>query len=199
VILGVGIYSGIRSRVQAEARLVQTTESSAAPSVDVVYPKLGSSGQEIYLPGKTEPYIDTPIYACTSGYLRKWYYDIGSHVQKGQLLAVIETPEIDEQLQQAEADYKNADANLQLAQITAERWQNHLKTNSVSRQETDQAVSDLSSKQALVASSLANVHRLRQLQAYENVYSPFDGVVTQRNTDIGDLIDDGQNTTPNPA
>jgi RND family efflux transporter MFP subunit len=195
-VLGVAIYSGIRSRDQAEAHLVQAGESSSVPSVDVVYPKLGSTSQEISLPGKTEPYIDTPIYARTSGYLRKWYFDIGSHVQKGQLLAVIETPELDEQLQQAEAELKNAQANLELAQITAGRWQNLLKTNSVSHQETDQAVSDLSAKQALVASSLANVHRLQQLQAYENVYAPFDGVITQRNTDIGDLIDAGQNTAP---
>jgi RND family efflux transporter MFP subunit len=195
-LVAVAVYSGIRSRALAEARLVQATKSSAVSSVDVVYPKLGSGSEEISLPGNTEPYIDTPIYARTSGYLRKWYFDIGAHVSQGQLLAVIETPELDEQLEQADAELKNAQANLQLAQITAARWQNLLRTNSVSRQETDQAVSDLNSKQALVASSQANVRRLQQLQTYENVYAPFDGVITQRNTDIGDLIDAGQNSTP---
>lgn len=196
VFVGFAIYSGIRLRAHAEARLVLATKSSAVPSVDVIYPKLGSGSEEISLPGNTTPYIDTPIYARTSGYLRKWYFDIGAHVTKGQLLAVIETPELDEQLDQANAELKNAQANLQLAQITAARWQNLLKTNSVSRQETDQTVSDLSSKQALVASSEANVRRLQQLQAYEKVYAPFDGVITQRNTDIGDLIEAGENSTP---
>lgn len=195
-VIGFAIYAGIRSRAQAQARLVRATTSSAIPSVEVIYPQLGSGSEEISLPGNTEPYIDTPIYARTSGYLRKWYFDIGAHVKKGQLLAVIETPELDEELQQANAELKNAQANMQLAQITAARWQNLLKTNSVSRQETDQTVSDLSSKQALVASSQANVRRLQQLQAYEKIYAPFDGVITQRNTDIGDLIDAGQNSMP---
>ena len=195
-IVALSIHSGIRSRAQAEARLARETNSSAMASVNVVHPKLGSGSQEISLPGSTQPFIDTPIYARTSGYLRKWYFDIGAHVKKGQLLAVIETPELDEQLQQANAELKNAQANLQLAQITADRWQNLLKTNSVSRQETDQAVSGLSSRQAMVASSQANVRRLQQLQAYENVYAPFDGVITQRNTDIGDLIQAGDNSAP---
>lgn len=195
-ILVFGIRTGIRSRARAEERLVQQTRLAAVPSVAVIHPKRGSASQEISLPGNTLPYIDTPIYARTSGYLRKWYFDIGAHVKKGQLLAVIETPELDEQLQQANAELKSAQANLQLAQITAARWQHLLKTNSVSQQETDQAVSDYAAKQAMVASYEANVRRLQQLQAYENIYAPFDGVITQRNTDIGDLIDSGQNTTP---
>jgi RND family efflux transporter MFP subunit len=157
---------------------------------------VGSASEEISLPGNTTPYIDTPIYARTNGYLRQWFFDIGAHVTKGQLLAVIETPELDQQLDQANAQLRNAQANLQLAQITAARWQHLLLTNSVSQQETDQAVSDLSAKQALVASNEANVRRLEQLQSYEKIYAPFDGVITQRNTDIGDLIDAGQNTTP---
>ncbi|HEX3985881.1 MAG TPA: efflux RND transporter periplasmic adaptor subunit [Acidobacteriaceae bacterium] len=195
-IAGAAIYAGIRSRAQAEARLAQVTEFSAIPTVNVVHPKVGSASEEIALPGNTEAYIDTPIYARTSGYLRKWYFDIGAHVKKGQLLATIETPELDEQLQEAQAQLKNASANLQLAQITAARWKHLLETNSVSRQETDQAVSDLASKQALVASNEANVRRLQQLQAYENIYAPFDGVITQRNTDIGDLIQAGENSPP---
>ncbi|MFP5230543.1 MAG: efflux RND transporter periplasmic adaptor subunit [Acidobacteriota bacterium] len=190
------IYAGIRSRAQAEAKLAQETAVSAVPSVSVVHPKLGSASQEIELPGNMQPYIDTPIYARTSGYLRTWYFDIGSHVRRGQLLATIETPELDQQLEQARAQLKNAQANLDLAQITAARWKHLLETNSVSRQETDQAVSDLASKQALVASNEANVRRLQQLQAYENIYAPFDGVITQRNTDIGDLIQAGENSPP---
>jgi RND family efflux transporter MFP subunit len=163
--------------------------------VAVVYPTLGSASEEITLPGNAQPYIDAPIYARTSGYLRKWYYDIGAHVRKGALLAVIETPELDAQLQQAKADLQSAQANLQLAQVTAARYQHLLMTNSVSRQSTDEAVSGLAAKQAMVAASLANVMRLEQMQDYEQVYAPFDGVITQRNTDIGDLIEAGQNTT----
>jgi RND family efflux transporter MFP subunit len=193
---GLAIYSGIRSRALAEAKLVRVTDAAAVPSVNVVFPKAGSASEEIALPGNTEPYIDTPIYARTSGYLQKWYFDIGARVQKGQLLAVIQTPELDEQLQEANAQLKNAQANLQLAQITAKRWQHLLETNSVSQQETDQAVSDLSSREALVASNEANVRRLQQLQSYEKIYAPFDGVITQRNTDIGDLIQAGENSPP---
>lgn len=195
-ILAFGIYSGIRSRARAEVRLERATQSAAVPSVAVVHPKLGSASQDISLPGNTEPYIDTPIYARTTGYLRMWYFDIGAHVKQGQLLAVIETPELDQQLDQANAELRSAQANLQLAQITAARWQHLLKTNSVSQQETDQAVSDLTAKRAIVASNEANVRRLQQLQSYERIYAPFDGVITQRNTDIGDLIDAGQNTAP---
>lgn len=196
VAAGLLIRSGIHARVEAEAVLTRTTRAAAVPSVAVTYPKTGSAAQEIVLPGNAQAFIDTPIYARTSGYLKKWYVDIGAHVHQGQLLAEIETPELDQQLQQAQADLKNAQANLQLAQITAARWKHLLETNSVSRQETDQAVSDLSSKQAMVTSNEANVRRLQQLQSYERVYAPFDGVITARNTDIGDLIDAGQNTVP---
>ncbi|MFP5275992.1 MAG: efflux RND transporter periplasmic adaptor subunit [Acidobacteriota bacterium] len=195
-VVAVAIYAGIRARAQAEARLAHATALSSVPPVDVVHPRLGSASQEIALPGNMQPYIDTPIYARTSGYLRKWYFDIGAHVRKGQLLATIETPELDQQLAQAKAQLKNAQANLQLAQITAARWQHLLKTNSVSQQSTDQAVSDLASKQAILASNEANVRRLEQLQAYENIYAPFDGVITQRKTDIGDLIQAGENNPP---
>ena len=195
-VVAVAIYAGIRARAQAEAKLAHATALSSVPPVDVVYPRLGSASQEIALPGNMQPYIDTPIYARTSGYLRKWYFDIGAHVRKGQLLATIETPELDQQLAQAKAQLKNAQANLQLAQITAARWQHLLKTNSVSQQSTDQAVSDLASKQAILASNEANVRRLEQLQAYENIYAPFDGVITQRKTDIGDLIQAGENNPP---
>jgi RND family efflux transporter MFP subunit len=162
----------------------------------VTYPTAGSTAQEIALPGNTQAFTDTPIYARTSGYLKKWYVDIGSRVTKGQLLAEIETPELDQQLEQAQAELKNAQANLQLAQITATRWKHLLETNSVSKQETDQAVSDLSSREALVSSNEANVRRLQQLQSYEHIYAPFDGVITARNTDIGALIEAGDNSVP---
>ena len=153
--------------------------------MDVVSPKASADVDEIALPGSTSAFNDTPIYARTSGYVKHWYVDIGARVKKGQLLATIETPELDQQLQQARADLENAEANLQLATTTAARWQHLLESDSVSHQETDQAVSDLHSKQALVNSGKANVERLEQLQAFERVTAPFDGVVTARNTDIG--------------
>ena len=194
--LGILIRSGIHSRVEAESVLTRSTQESATPTVAVVYPKAGSAAEEIALPGNTQAFTDTPVYARTSGYLKKWYFDIGARVHKGDLLAEIETPELDQQLEQAKAELKNAHANLDLAQITAARWKHLLETNSVSVQETDQAVSDLSSKQALVASNEANVGRLEQLQSFEHIYAPFDGVITARNTDIGDLIEAGQNSMP---
>ncbi len=196
VAIGIMVRSGIHSRVEAEAELTRATQQAALPVVAVVHPRPGSAAEEIALPGNTQAFIDTPVYARTSGYLKKWYVDIGTRVHKGQLLAEIETPELDQQLAQAQAELKNAQANLQLAQITAARWKHLLETNSVSRQETDQAVSDLNSKQALVASNEANVRRLQELQSFEHVYAPFDGVITARNVDIGALIDAGQNTTP---
>lgn len=195
-VLGAVIYSGIHARAAAEGDLVRRTEQAAVPVVTVIHPAPNSKAQEIVLPGNTQAFYDTPIYARTNGYLKRWYVDIGAHVKKGQVLAEIETPEIDQQLQQARADLKSAQANAQLARTTSVRWQNLLKTNSVSKQETDQAVSDASAKEAAVESSLANVRRLEQLQSFEKVYAPFDGVITARNTDIGALIDAGASTTP---
>jgi RND family efflux transporter MFP subunit len=196
LVLGFIIYSGIHQRAQAESRLGASTEQAAVPTVSVVQPASNTAGKEVVLPGNTQPFNDTPIYARTNGYLKRWYVDIGAHVVQGQLLADIDTPEIDQQLEQARADLKNAQANEQLAQITAARWQNLLKTNSVSKQETDQAVSDLSARQANVDSMAANVHRLEQLQSFEKVYAPFAGVITARNTDIGALINAGAGGVP---
>lgn len=190
------IVSGLHSRVRAETRLREHAQASAIPYVEVVSPKASADADEIALPGSTSAFNDTPIYARTSGYVKHWYVDIGTRVKKGQLLATIETPELDQQLQQARADLENAEANLQLAKITAARWQHLLETDSVSHQETDQAVSDLHSKQALVNSGKANVERLEQLQAFERVTAPFDGVVTARNTDIGALVQAGDNSGP---
>ena len=186
--VGYTVFEGIDSRVEAKAELHQVAVNSAIPSVNVVLPKGGAEAEEIELPGNTQAFTDTPIYARTSGYIKHWYVDIGARVKQGQLLAVVETPELDQQLQQAEAELKNAEANLQIADITATRWQNLLKTDSVSHQEADQAVSDLHSKEALVDSNKANVDRLEQLQSFERIVAPVDGVITARNTDIGALI-----------
>jgi RND family efflux transporter MFP subunit len=196
LLLGIVIYSGIHQRAMAQRRLGIATERAAITTVNVVHPSPEADLQEVVLPGYTQAFSDTPIYARTNGYLKRWYFDIGAHVEKGQLLAEIDTPEIDQQLDQAQADLKTAQANEQLAQITATRWQNLLKTNSVSKQETDQAVSDLSAKQATVDSMTANVHRLEQLQSFEKVYAPFSGVITARNTDIGALINAGAGGQP---
>ena len=196
LLLGIVIYSGIHERALAQRRLGIATEQAAITTVNVVHPKPHSIGDDIVLPGYTQAFSDTPIYARTNGYLKRWYLDIGAHVEKGQLLAEIDTPETDQQLDQARADLKTAQANEQLASITATRWQNLLKTNSVSKQETDQAVSDLSAKQATVDSMTANVRRLEQLQSFEKVYAPFSGVITARNTDIGALINAGAGGQP---
>jgi RND family efflux transporter MFP subunit len=196
LVLGIVIYSGIHERAHAENTLGVSTERAAVPTVNVVEPSSAGLSQEIVLPGNTQAFNDTPIYARTNGYLKHWYVDIGTHVKQGQLLADIDTPEVDQQLEQARADLKNSQANEQLAQITAARWQNLLKTNSVSKQETDQAISDLSARQASVDSMTANVHRLEQLQSFEKVYAPFAGVITARNTDIGALINAGAGGVP---
>jgi RND family efflux transporter MFP subunit len=195
-LLALVIYSGVHSRAVTEARLEQRTEQAAIPTVDVLFPREGAPTQEIVLPGNTQAFSDSPIYARTSGYLRRWYFDIGAHVQKGQLLAEIETPEVDQQLLQARADLDTAQANLNIAKITASRWQDLVSTGSVSQQETDQAVSNLSAVKAAVEYSSANVRRLEQLQSFEKIYAPFDGIITARNTDIGALIDAGANTQP---
>src|SRR5258706_7019852 len=190
------IYSGIRSRTEAEKRLAQNVRSSLIPMVTVIHPKGGAAAQEIELPGNTQAFTEAPIYARTSGYLKQWYLDIGAHAKRGQLLAEIETPELDQQLQQAENELKTAQANLQLAQITAARWLFLLKTNVISRQETDQAVSDLNARRAPADPAEANVRRLQRLQEFEHIYAPFDGIITTPNTDVGALIQNGDNTVP---
>jgi RND family efflux transporter MFP subunit len=190
------IYSGIRSRTEAEKRLADKVKASIIPVVTVIHPKGGAAAQEIELPGNTEAFTEAPIYARTSGYLRQWYLDIGAHAKRGQLLAEIETPELDQQLQQAESQLRTAQANLELAEVTANRWLYLLKTNVISKQETDQAVSDLNAKRATADSAEANVRRLQKLQEFERVDAPFDGVITARNTDIGALIQNGDNSGP---
>jgi RND family efflux transporter MFP subunit len=191
--LGLGIYSGIGARSAADVTLKRATEEAAVAVVNVVSPTPGAPTQEILLPGTTQAFTDAPIYARTSGYLKRWYFDIGAHVKQGQLLAEIDTPEVDQQLHQARADLETAQANMRQAQITADRWRALLETDSVSKQETDQAVSTLAATKATVDSNAANVRRLEELQGFEKIYAPFDGVITARNTDIGFLIDAGAN------
>ena len=191
LVLGLGIYSGVRARSQADATLKRETAEAAVTTVNVVNPRPGDPVREIRLPGITQAFIDAPIFARTSGYLKRWYFDIGAQVKQGQLLAEIDSPEVDQQLQQARADLETAQANLRQAKITADRWQALLDSGSVSRQETDVAVSARSAMKATVDSNTANVRRLEQLQGFEKIYAPFDGVITARNTDIGALIDAG--------
>jgi len=191
--LAIVIFVGIHSRAAAASRLAQTTNQAAIPSVNVMHPQSAPRAQELVLPGNTQAFIDSPIYARTNGYLKQWYVDIGAHVRQNQLLAEIETPELDLQLKQARAQLATTEANLNLSRITAERNENLLKTRSVSTQERDNAVNGYAANQATVDSNQANVARLEQLQAFEKVYAPFDGIITARSTDIGALIDAGAN------
>ncbi|MDR3537498.1 MAG: efflux RND transporter periplasmic adaptor subunit [Acetobacteraceae bacterium] len=190
-LLGAGVYDGIHRRAVAAASLATATTQTAIPIVDVVHPHNDATDQELVLPGQTMAFTDTPIYARTSGYLKHWYFDIGAHVRQGQLLAQIETPELDAQLNQARADLETAQANARLAGITAQRTAGLLRTQSISTQERDNAAGAYTADQAIVASRQAEVARLQELQSYENVYAPFDGEITTRNTDVGDLINAG--------
>jgi RND family efflux transporter MFP subunit len=194
-----GVAYRLLGHAADESHLQQTTRDNSTPTVQVIHPTLSGVASEIALPGNTQAYDDTPIYARTSGYLQKWYVDIGQHVTKGELMATIETPELDEQLMVARADLKSAQADLNLANTTSERYQNLLKQDSVSKQETDVAVSGAAAKRAAVEAAEATVRRLQQLQSFEKIYAPYSGVVTQRNTDVGDLINSGSSATSNTA
>jgi RND family efflux transporter MFP subunit len=189
--LGLFIYSGVHGRVEAESDLQRATEQAAIEDVSVTGPKAAAPIDEVVLPGATQPYVNSPIYARTNGYLVKWFYDIGAKVKQGDLLAIIDTPELDKQLEQARADLASAKSNLALSKTTADRWQGLVKTRSVSQQSTDQAVDNLNATQATVDSYTANVRRLEDLVSFEKVYAPFDGVITVRNTDTGWLINAG--------
>ena len=189
--LGLSIYSGIHGRVEAASNLQHATDQAAVEDVNVVCPKAAAPIDEVVLPGATQPFVNSPIYARANGYLVKWFYDIGAKVKQGDLLAIIDTPELDKQLEQARADLASAKSNLALSKTTAERWQGLVKTRSVSQQSTDQAVDNMNATQASVDSDAANVRRLEDLVSFEKVYAPFDGVVTVRNTDTGWLINAG--------
>ena len=195
VALLAAIAYGLHMRAANERKLVATTDDAAILTVQVVHPTVGSSSQDLVLPGNVQAFTETPIYSRTNGYLKKWYFDIGSHVRKGQLLAEIETPEVDQQLQQSRAELERIQANMELAGVTSNRWESLLAKHAVSQQETDQTRSNYIAAQAAVDASKANVRRLEQLQSYERIIAPFDGVITARNTDIGDLIDAGSGST----
>ncbi len=190
------VVAGVVPRLRAKAALRVETNSLAVPQVQVIQPKRGATAQEIILPGNIQAFIDAPIYARTNGYLKVWYFDIGAHVKKGQLLAEIETPEVDQQLLQARADLNTAQANLNLSQITFNRFEGLKNTDSVAVQDVDNAAGDYAAKKATVDSARSNVNRLEDLQSFEKIYVPFDGVVTARNTDVGQLIDSGSSGGP---
>jgi RND family efflux transporter MFP subunit len=190
VALGFGGW-GILSRRHANTVLAERTTDLAAPSVIAVAPKQGAPLDSFVLPGNVTAYTDSPIYARTSGYLTKWYFDIGARVKQGALLAEIATPEVDQQLAQAAADLNTAEANANNARIQSDRYSDLVKTNAVSRQDTDTFVNQAAGTAAAVKSAQANVQRLKELQSYEKVYAPFDGVVTARSIDTGQLIDAG--------
>jgi len=188
---GLLAVSGIVPRLNARKALAAETSLTAAPAVNVISPAHAAPAEEVVLPGNMQAFVDAPIYARTSGYLKRWYFDIGAHVKAGQLMAEIESPEVDQQLAQAREQVNTAQANLQLAQITATRYTDLFKTDSVAKQDVDNAVQNAAAREADVRSAKANVARLEQMVGFEKVYVPFTGVVTARDTDIGQLIQSG--------
>jgi RND family efflux transporter MFP subunit len=191
LVVAIVVIWGISSRRKANAQLSQETRELAIPSVTVIHPKRGAPQQEIVLPGDMQPYTDAPIYARTTGYLKSWHADIGARVKSGQLLAEIDSPEVDQQLQQSRADLATAEANLRLADVTATRYKDLMKTDSVAQQDVDNANGNNEARRTAVESARSNVKRLEDLQSFEKIYAPFEGVITARNTDIGQLIDSG--------
>ncbi len=195
VVTAVLAIVGITRRQHASTVLAKYTDTLAPPTVSVERPVLQQSAQEILLPGNMQAFTLAPIYARTTGYVKAWYHDIGSHVSKGELLAVIETPELDQQLEQAKADLATAQSNASLAKTTASRYQDLIGNNAVSQQDTDNAVTQLKATATQVNSATANVRRLEELQLFERVVAPFDGVITTRNIDVGQLITTTGSTT----
>jgi len=199
LVVAIVVAAGILPRKKAKAALLSETREMATPVVAVVRPQRAQASEELALPATLLPWTDAPIYARTNGYLKRWYFDIGARVRTGQLLAEIDTPEVDQQLGQARADLVTAEANEKLASITATRYHDLLKTESVSKQDVDNAEGDYAAKRAIVQSAQANVRRLQELQSFEKIYAPFDGVVTARNIDVGALIDAGSSGGMAPA
>jgi len=185
---------GIFSRVQTRAALKQDAQLSAVPMVIVAMANHSEGGDELVLPGDLQAFADAPIYARTSGYVKRWYADIGKHVKAGELLAEIETPEVDAQLRQAKADLATADANNHLSQTTAQRFQDLKKTGLVAQQDDDNAVGDAEAKKAQSESARQNVQRLEQMQGFNRITAPFEGVVTARKIDVGALVTEGSAT-----
>jgi RND family efflux transporter MFP subunit len=192
VVLGAVTLFQRRTQYQA---LAKETETLAIPTVAVIHASVESSEEDLVLPGTMQAYVESPIYARTNGYLKKWYHDIGSRVRQGDLLVDIDTPEVDQQLSQARADLNTAQANANLSKITATRYQELIKTDGVSKQEVDNALGDMEAKLAIVRSAEANVHRLEDLESFKHIYAPFSGVITRRNVDTGTLINAGNGGT----
>src|SRR4029077_19042690 len=190
--VGLGLaFWGISTRAKSLDVVTRETRELAVPTVSVIAPERGSPQQEIVLPGTMQAFADAGIFARVPGYVRKWYVDLGAPVRAGQLMADIDTPDIDQQLEQGRADLATAEANARLAQSTAERYRDLIRTDSVSKQDVDNANGSLEAKATAVASAKANVRRLEQLKAFGRITAPFDGVVTARSTDVGALIDSG--------
>ena len=190
VLLLVGAFTLFQRKSQYKA-LADTTEKLAVPTVSVIHPTPEAGQEDLVLPSTLQAYVESPFYARTTGYLKKWYHDIGTRVKQGELLADIDTPEVDQQLSQAKADLSTALANENLSKITAARYQELIKTDGVSKQEVDNAQGDYAAKQASVQSAQANVRRLEELESFKHIYAPFSGVITRRNIDIGNLINAG--------
>src|ERR1700687_3897749 len=187
-----GVFAyGIVSRMREYATVNAETLAMALPNVSVVSPQRSAPSQEIVLPGNVQPYVTAPIFSRTNGYLQAWYFDIGAHVKKGQLLAVIATPEVDQQLGQSRSNLSTAEANLRLAEITKNRYEDLLKTHAVAQQDVDNAVGTYNANNSIVEADRANVKQLEALQSFEKIYAPFDGIITARNTDVGALVDSG--------
>jgi RND family efflux transporter MFP subunit len=188
LVLAAALAAGLLPRLSAKEELKKQARELNVPTVAVIQPRPGEAAQELVLPGNIEAYVDTPIYARTNGYLKRWLADIGARVKAGQLLAEIETPEVDDQLQQARAELTSAQANYQIAAKTAARWNELSQTGNVSKQDADQANSTMQARLAAVESARFNVARLEKLQAFQRIYAPFSGVITARNVDVGALI-----------
>jgi len=193
IIAVVVAIAGIIPRLHARSALREQTDSMAVPDVSVISPQSGEPMQEVVLPGTIQAYADAPIYARTNGYVKAWYHDIGSHVHKGELLAVIETPELDRQVDEARANLNTAQANLHLAHVTAQRYEGLRSTDAVSKESIDTASQTESAQQASVVAAQQSMNQLLELQSFERVYAPFDGLVTARNVNVGQLVDSGSN------
>jgi RND family efflux transporter MFP subunit len=188
------VVHGVWTRASENSQLRDWTNAQALPTVAVISPATGANSSGLELPGRLEAYARAPIYARVSGYLKDYKVDIGAQVKTGQLLADIETPDLDQQLSQGRADLVTAQANERLAKLTSDRWQTIVKTGAVAKQDADEKLGDYQAKQAMTKAAQANVDRLLAMKNFARITSPFDGVITARNTDIGALINVGSST-----
>jgi RND family efflux transporter MFP subunit len=191
LVLAVLAFFDIQARQRDTQRLANTTKTLEVQSVRAIHPERGKSSSDLTLPGMIQAFSQSPVYARVDGYVRTWYVDIGAHVTKGQLLAEIDAPEVDQQLNQARAMLNQAQTSLALAKVTTPRYQELIKTNSVSQLEVDQNNQNLAAQEANVQAATAAVNRLEQMQGFEKIVAPFDGVITERKTDFGDLVNAG--------